>query len=167
MQKKIFLGDSLVQWGDWDRLLPAHHIVNRGLTGESTGELATRLFDELEEVSGVDTIFIVSGTNNYLMGDYFFPEIFKSMLPRISLLVPEAKVVVNSLFPYRLPGVDITRLRAINLKLAETVRSAGFVFLDVLTSFSNEDVLYFSPDGVHLSDKGYLQWAEEIEESLN
>ena len=156
----------MVQWGDWGRLLPTHNIVNRGLAGESTGELAGRLFDELEEVSGVDMVFIVSGTNNYLMGDYSFPEIFKSMLPRISLLAPDAKVVVNSLFPYRLPGLDTTRLGSINQKFSETVRSAGFVFLDVLTTFCDEDALYFSPDGVHLSDIGYLQWAKKIAEEL-
>ena len=35
----LMLGDSLVEWGDWQRFLPGVAVVNRGFAGEMTGEL--------------------------------------------------------------------------------------------------------------------------------
>ena len=43
----LMLGDSLVEWGDWQRFLPGVTVVNRGLAGEMTSELAARLHDEM------------------------------------------------------------------------------------------------------------------------
>ena len=36
MKTILFLGDSLVEWGDWHSLLPEHNIINRGMAGETT-----------------------------------------------------------------------------------------------------------------------------------
>ena len=166
MHNILFIGDSLIEWGNWDVLLPHRRIINRGRAGETTGELAGRLFAELRAAGEIETLFIVSGTNDFLMGDYYFPEIYKTMLPRISLMAPSIKVVVNSLFPYRVPGVSLADTAAVNAELATVVQASGYVFLDVLHRLAAAKGEIFSPDGVHLGDEGYLRWAGEIEECL-
>ena len=43
MEKVLMLGDSLIEWGDWESLLPEYKIINRGYAGETVGGLAGRL----------------------------------------------------------------------------------------------------------------------------
>ncbi|MCI5118308.1 MAG: hypothetical protein D3913_10180 [Candidatus Electrothrix sp. LOE1_4_5] len=69
----LMLGDSLVEWGDWEALLPEIEVINRGIAGEHTEELSTRLVNEIDRVLAVrsepEYILIMTGTNNLLMGE--------------------------------------------------------------------------------------------------
>lgn len=38
----LLLGDSLVEYGDWPELLGGYRTVNRGMAGETVGELSVR-----------------------------------------------------------------------------------------------------------------------------
>ena len=69
----LMLGDSLVEWGDWQRFLPGVAVVNRGLAGEMTSELAARLHDEMADCPAPDAVLVQSGTNNLLFGDLLVP----------------------------------------------------------------------------------------------
>ena len=46
IQKILMLGDSLVEYGDWRKLLPGLSVINRGISGETLMELSVRLADE-------------------------------------------------------------------------------------------------------------------------
>ncbi|MCW5208909.1 hypothetical protein VU10_01625, partial [Desulfobulbus sp. US1] len=84
----LMLGDSLVEWGDWESLLPEMQIINRGIAGEHTEELSARLVNEIDAVLDAGTepdyILLMTGTNNLLMGSPYFPVILGSMLPRLT-----------------------------------------------------------------------------------
>ena len=89
MIRLLMLGDSLVEWGDWERFLPGVAVINRGIAGEMTDELAVRLGEEIEDCPDPDAVLIESGTNNLLFGDLFFPFILQSMVPRLRLAYPQ------------------------------------------------------------------------------
>jgi len=167
----LMLGDSLIDWGDWEKLIPEYSIRNRGLAGEEVAGLAARLADELLDSPPPEHIFFMSGTNNLLMGDPFFPATFKTMLYRTRQFCPEARITVNAILPMRLPNPDEEAIKGANRLLGEIAREAGGTFFDPTADFNSRCLPITHPcfleDGVHLSTRGYELWAAGIKRHLD
>jgi lysophospholipase L1-like esterase len=163
----LMLGDSLVEWGDWDSLLPDIRVINRGQAGETTEELSARLFLELEQAPEADCILIMSGTNNFLMGGLHFPAILQTMLPRLVALCPGSTILLNSLFPMRLAGLPPEDLASVNRELKKLAEDNRCRFVDMTAPVAEHCLPITQPcflnDGVHLSTRGYQVWAKEIQ----
>jgi Lysophospholipase L1 and related esterases len=170
MVKLLMLGDSLVEWGNWSRLLPHVAVINRGIAGEMTEELSGRLMDEIEDCPGPDAVLVQSGTNNLLMGYMFFPAIFTTMMQRLQACYPQAQLILCSLMP--IPAAPLHEIKHVNLQLAEVAATTeNCTFLDLVNPFSeqcapNSSHSGFLADNVHLSAKGYQIWANEIDHCL-
>ena len=106
MEKLLMLGDSLIEWGDWDTLLPDFKVINRGFAGETVGGLAGRLADEVEMEGEPDRLVILSGTNDLLMGNQTFTVVFETMLPRVQLLWPDRELIVVGLAPLQMAMLE-------------------------------------------------------------
>ncbi len=165
------LGDSLVEWGDWETLLPDYNILNRGAAGEDVEGLSVRLTDEVLSAGTVRHILIMAGTNNLLMGNLFFPAIFRTMLVRLQQLCPDATIIVNSILPMDIPGLAGDTIDRVNLELREITQKSGCSFLDMGEAYATHCLPITHPcfmeDGVHLSTRGYQVWAQEIIHHLN
>jgi lysophospholipase L1-like esterase len=170
MSTLLLLGDSLIEYGDWQRLLPEYIVSNRGIAGETAGELAGRLAGEVDLETDPDLVFILSGTNDLLMGDTFFSAVFTTMLPLLRHLCPDAVITVIGLAPVTVPGISRELLARVNSSLAETAENAGCGYLDLLPVFD----LYCRPvgnpcflaDGVHFTPHGYGVLAGAIRKHL-
>ncbi|HEB69724.1 MAG TPA: hypothetical protein ENI88_08910 [Desulfobulbus sp.] len=166
----LMLGDSLVEWGDWDTLLPDYKVLNRGVAGEDVEGLSVRLADEVAVVEPVQHILIMAGTNNLLMGNLFFPAIFRTMLVRLQQLRPDPAITVNSILPMDIPGLPGETIDRVNLELRGTTEDSGSTFLDMDEAYAARCLPITHPcfmeDGVHLSTRGYQVWAEEISRHL-
>ena len=170
MHTLLLLGDSLIEYGDWHELLPGYQSINRGSAGETVGELSARLGWEIERVAEPNHIFIMSGTNNLLMGDHSFPAVYATMLPRLKLLEPESGITVIGLAPMRLPWIHENVLESVNSKLKETAQRAGCFFLELFSAFHIHcrpvGTPCFLDDGVHFSPHGYTVLATAVQEHL-
>ena len=169
MIRLLMLGDSLVEWGDWERFLPGVAVINRGIAGEMTGELAVRLGEEIDACTDPDAVLIESGTNNLLFGDQFFPFILQSMVPRLRQAYPDQPIIICSLMP--MPIVPEADLAQVNQRLAEmTTTIDNCHFLDMVGPFHERCLPITHPgflnDQVHLSTRGYQVWAGEIDRCL-
>ncbi len=166
----LFLGDSLVEWGDWDELLPGHRVINRGRAGERVEELAARLPAELQAAPDADHILIMSGTNNLLMDDRFFPQILATMLPRIRDLCPDAPVTLHSMTPMRLDWFAGERIDKANRMLRRVAGDTGCRYLDLAAAFADRCRpgigSCFLDDNIHLSEHGYRVWARALRDHL-
>ncbi len=170
MQTLLLLGDSLIEYGNWNELLPGYLSFNRGVAGETVGELSARLGWETERTAEPDHIFIMSGTNDLLMGDQSFPAILATMLPRLKLLEPESGITVIGIAPMRLPWIHENVLESVNSELKETAQRAGCFFLELSSAFHMHCRPVGNPcflvDGVHFSPHGYSVLAAAVLEHL-
>lgn len=170
MESILLLGDSLIEYGDWSGLLPEFRTMNRGIAGETAGELAGRLGRELDLDEDPRHIIILAGTNDLLMGDTTFPAVFETMLPLLRQFCPESMVTVVGLAPMAVPGLAAVRILRANRALAGAAQSAQCGFLDPDPEFALHCRPVGNPcflqDGVHFSPHGYTVLANAIRNHL-
>lgn len=169
MKQILILGDSLVEWGDWETLLPEVKVINRGRAGEFLSELSCRLDEELADSPGQDVIVLQSGTNDILSGDAGFPVIYTTMLPRLRLMTGDCPIILCSLAP--MPVIPAPRLRTVNQQLQNLAAQVeDCFFLDLVGLFTEQCLPITHPgflnDQVHFSTRGYQVWAEAIRRCL-
>ncbi|MBQ3447361.1 MAG: hypothetical protein IJG37_06945, partial [Synergistaceae bacterium] len=58
----VFLGDSITDFLDFDEFLPSHHVINRGIAGDTTHGVLYRLGEVIS--LRPRKLFILIGTND-------------------------------------------------------------------------------------------------------
>ncbi len=112
----------------------------------------------------------MTGINNIAMEEYTVAGTYGEILKWLTSCYRDAKVVVQSILPVRLPWVDREKIREINRYLEEMSEQFGAAYLDLYGLFTDSggtpvpDCLL--EDGVHLSARGYERWSEAVERFL-
>jgi hypothetical protein len=159
----IFLGDSHMEQCEWQEVFPEFHIANRGIGGESTEGLHSRL-SVLPPGNPSKIVFLQIGVNDLLGGrkaiDVF--ESYKLILDQIAL--KQYTVVPTLIFYVRyIPDVNPAVSELNQLIEAELVkRKIQFIDLNQHIAENETLLLPFSADGVHLSPVGYQKWIDEM-----
>jgi lysophospholipase L1-like esterase len=167
----VFIGDSLTEWYDWQERFPADRVMNLGISGETVEELLDRRDHIRSRVESPDIIFLMTGINNILSEQYDITRPYAEFVRNLMTWYKGAMVVVQSLLPVDMPWIRNDTIRTINRHLADIAREHGAEYLDVYSSFVDENGSpipgLLSDDGVHLAAKGYDVWAKTVENYLN
>ncbi|MCK9294424.1 MAG: GDSL-type esterase/lipase family protein [Desulfobulbaceae bacterium] len=158
----LLLGDSLVEFFDWQARFPEMAMINRGMAGERVRGLLERIAGELAAADGVDAVVIMTGANNLAGEDYAFLRDYEEILRRVRERLPGARIVVSSLLPFRFPWLAAGAISRLNASLRAIAGLAGADYLDVHAAFvaaQRAGKICFQPDGVHLTGSGYETWA--------
>ena len=170
MDRLLFIGDSLIEYFDWEGRFPGHTVYNLGIAGETVGGLKGRLTRILAHIKPPDKVFIMTGINNLAMGDDDFLGDYRDVVRDISSSYPAASIYVHSLLPVLFPYIANEDIRDMNNKLRDMAAQQGSLFIELHAAFLDEKgrpaATYLLDDGVHVSDKGYRVWAAEIERLL-
>ncbi len=172
--KLLFIGDSLIEFYDWQKRLPAYQVYNYGQAGETAGGLLARLPAVLATVPEPDLVMVMIGTNNLAMEDYGFLPVYEKILERIALSFPRATILATSLLPIRLPWLADSAVPRLNRELHRICTARGLVYFDIYSKFLKDCTTIengarsgcFEADGVHLRSKGYEVWAQALENLL-
>lgn len=169
--KIVFVGNSLIEFCDWSGLFDNKDIINRGISGDDTDGLISRLDDILR--SNPDKIFIMIGINDLGMGkssDHVISN-YKRIVHQIKSGSPETRIYFHSLLPANNQGNRKTSMiTGINDALREMATSKGFTYIDLFDQFKDENGLLkqnLTFDGLHLNGDGYLLWKELIQGYVN
>lgn len=166
----LFIGDSLIEFYDWERRFPGHEVFNYGIAGETVEGLSSRLSGVLDKVLNPDFVFIMTGINNMAMGDRDFPESYRKIIGRIKAKSPSSKIFVQSLLPVFFPFISNDEILEMNMELRKMAEEESVFYSDIHAVFLNSSgaprTSYLLDDGVHLSEEGYRAWSAEIEKLL-
>lgn len=157
----LLLGDSLVEFFDWQARFPEMTMINRGMAGERVRGLLNRIAGELAAAGRVDAVVIMTGANNLAGEDYAFLRDYEEILRRVRKRLPAGRIVVTSLLPFRFPWLAAEAISRLNASLRSMAGLANADYLDVHAAFvaaQRAGKICFLPDGVHLTGSGYETW---------
>ncbi len=160
----LMLGDSLVDYGNWRKLLPQYTVISRGMPGERAEGLLWRL-PSCMDFSPVDAISLMTGTNNLFTGPANFTGTIRTIAQNLQQNYPDAPLMINSLVPFQIPGFQEI-IRTINNELDSLASETGACYLDLYAPFEKAREPMFEFDGVHFSPHGYHLWADLLSGEL-
>jgi len=170
-KKILFMGDSLIEFFDWQRRFPSHEVVNLGVAGETVEGLLFRITGMLKTYHSPDLIFIMTGINNVAGKDLDFIDTYRRVCKQLLDGYPGVRIFINSLLPNLLPWMSADSLRSVNRSLEKLAKENEAEYLNVYPAFLDKEGNpvrdYLLDDGVHLSEKGYAVWADMLEMVIN
>lgn len=174
MKKKdrlLFIGDSLIEFFDWESRFPDYEVFNLGIAGETVNGLYRRL-DRIFETAGEPScIFIMTGINNLAMGDTDIIKTYTQVIDHITRRLPSSALHVHSLLPVLFPMISNDEVRDFNRQLKRLAEERGVRYIDIHSRFVGSGgravASYLEEDGVHVSPTGYGVWSGLIEEVLD
>ena len=158
----LFLGDSLVEFHNWQTCFPVHRVVNAGRAGETVAGLLANLPLHLRRCPDPERVVIMIGTNNLLREDYGFLPDYARILDALGDTLSPKQITVTSLPPFRAAHLAPSVIPRLNQGLLQLSRQKRAAFLDLFSAFTTEApniAACFTDDGVHLSDLGYTIWS--------
>jgi lysophospholipase L1-like esterase len=166
----VFIGDSLTEWFDWQRRFPDHRVTNLGISGEPVEGLLARRERIRAAIEDRAVIFLMTGINNIAMEQYFITDTYREIVRNLTTWYKQSTVVVQSILPVTIQWISNNVIKDANRGLVAIAREFRAEYLDVYSLFvdsnGNPKSAYLAEDGIHLSNKGYEVWANEVERFL-
>lgn len=168
----VFLGDSITDLCDLRTYYPGLNAVNRGISGDTTGGILDRLEQSVLDLAP-DVVVLQGGINDLFMG-YDEDEVvenFQAMIRAVRAALPEAGVVVQSLYPVAesRDGPVNGAVRRVNARLKTLAEDNGCRYADVYSALVTEDGTLkngYADDGLHPNDAGYRVVAPVVSAAL-
>ena len=165
----VLLGDSITDFGEWDKILPGRNILNRGIAGDQIEGMILRL-DEIVR-HNPSKIYLLAGTNNFVKHSAATSAsvlpVYEKMVALLRSKMPCCAIILESILPQNPVSSDWTDhynadVAAMNLCIKDLAEKYGCTYLDIasaLTDSAGNLRLDCTTDGCHLNDQGFTLWA--------
>lgn len=159
----VMLGDSITQGGEWSELI-GPQVANRGVGGDTSGALLTRLDESLP--ASARTVVVMIGVNDLKAADWNAGASAGNVAALLDRLKGR-RVILQSVLYTADPKANrrIDDLNAAYRRLCETGRCEWLDLNPVVApggALSRADSL----DGRHLNGGAYLRWAAALKARL-
>lgn len=162
----VFIGNSLIEGFPLQEMFGNANIKNRGIAGCTT-EDALKITEEVAN-GKPRKIFLEIGIND--LGKELSMDTILSNFQKICSVIrtktPSTSLYVHSVLP---TGMErawlVPKVEQYNAKLKSRCRRESITFIDLYPAFIKDETLNtaLTYDGLHLNNKGYLLWKEQIE----
>ena len=162
----LFVGDSITEGGVWNEWFPQRRTANRGIGGDTSAEVLSRL-DAM--AASADVVYLLIGTNDltHRIKEDVIVATVRQILTGLRSAYPSARIVIQSVMPRKANFRD--RLRALNVRYVALAAEFGVEYLDLWPALATSDGLLpkeLSLDALHLNGEGYRRWVAVLEEDL-
>lgn len=168
----VFIGNSITNLHNWNEAFGGARILNRGISGETTQGLETRLDAYID--GQPKKIFLMLGTNDFEPNVNRTPAqiagTMGSIISRIVKKCPNSELYVQSILPSTYKTRTLANIQATNALIKEYVENLGNAnvqYLDIyslLTGIAGQADKTLTYDGLHLTAKAYSIWCHAIEQ---
>ena len=170
----VLFGDSLIDFGPWDELLPELPVHPRGIAGDLLAGFTARV-DEVA-TQNPDAVVLIGGCNNLVKTPERSPEDiwkdYETLLATIRKAMPTVPLFVESILPLspkdeaEYEGFN-ARAAVLNGFLAEAATQAryNYRYLDLasqLRDMKGDLGDEYTTDGCHLTPVAYQIWADQL-----
>ncbi len=158
-----FVGDSITQDYNVYEYFSEHHVYNRGIGGDTTVGLKTRLDVSVFDLKPKIVVLMI-GTNDLALLETT-PETIagniEDVVKEIKKRLPDTKIILQSIYPVNesmspmtvLPrkNSDITRINQLLSQIQQVI------YIDVYSHLVRDGVLNpaYSVEGLHINEQGY------------
>ena len=164
----VFVGDSLTCNADWQELFPAIDATNRGIIGDRTENVLSRIDSILS--TDAHTAFVMIGFNDLHQGLDVKTALNNYREIVQQLIRHNMRVIVQSTLLAGKHHVGINpKILSLNSALQELCRrteGASYIELNDAMAVNGQLNPEFSRDGVHLNADGYAAWRDVISDAL-
>jgi lysophospholipase L1-like esterase len=162
----VLLGDSLTEAGPWAEAFPDIDVLNAGVSGDTTADVAARLDGVV--TGHPSTVVVMAGTNESRRATV--EQVVRGLediLFHLRHELPDARLIVCSVLPRERERADW--IREVNIHVRQFAPTVKAEFLDLWPVFAEEDGELrsdFTTDRLHLTEAGYAAWVEELRSLL-
>ena len=173
MRKKIILlGDSITEAFPSGSVLKDYEIINKGISGDSTGGVYKRLSEDVVSLKP-DFVFLLIGTNDFALGrnnDEIEAGIYK-IVQSIKNSLHSAIIFSVSILPVRnLENRSNSRIIEVNRNIRKMAEELKINYFDLHSNFIEDKGMLrkkFTEDGLHLTSEAYRHWGELLAKLLS
>ncbi len=174
----VLFGDSLIDFGPWNELLPEFPIHPRGIAGDLLDGFTARV-DEVAS-QNPDAVVLIGGCNNLVKTPERAPEDiwkdYETLLATLRKAMPAVPLFVESILPLspkdeaEYEGFN-ARAAVLNGFLADAATQAKYNYRYLDLAFQLRDMKgdlgdEYTTDGCHLTPAAYQIWADQLREAL-
>ena len=165
----LFLGDSITEQGVWDEWFPELPTLNRGIGGETVGQVTARLDSA---IMAPRAISLLIGTNDLGgLGASRKVEDIAGHMRKLAQSIREragaAPLFINSVLPRSAYFRD--RIRALNQHYQHIAAECGATYINVWPALADGSGALradCTADGLHLTGAGYRVWTDLLRPHL-
>ena len=160
----VFVGDSITHGGLWDEWFPETLVVNRGISGETSGDVLRRIDDAINAPAAV---FLLIGTNDlsHLIPPERIVGNIRLILARIDQRAPDAPIYVQSIMPRGKAHMRHIQILNEALRALATEQGDKVQYLDLWPALATPNGTLraeLTADQLHLNGAGYQAWVDVL-----
>lgn len=164
---KIFIGDSITDYGEFQEYFPNEVVLNRGIRNDVSKGVLNRIQEVVNRnpkeaylMIGVNDIRYSKGSKNF---EKHITAIVKSFEGESSKLIIQSILPVNNeLFGNEVSNKKVKQFNEVLQRIAE---ETGIEYIDLHSSFVDKNGQLdekFTIDGIHLNGEGYKIWVDAL-----
>ncbi len=163
-----FLGDSLTDMCDVNKFYPEYLCVNRGISGDTTFTLESRLKVSVYDLKPKVVVLLI-GANNFKT----MFENYENILIGLKENLPNTKIIQLSLTSMggNHWGKNNNQAAFNNVIIKDLASKYNNIYVDLFTpllDFNTKEIVNsYTIDGGHLTDDGYIVVSKEVKKAIN
>jgi len=166
-EKLLFVGDSIIEGGDWAAWFPDDDVVNLGVGGDTVAGLTARVDDVV--AAQPDSIVLLIGTNDFGSHRRTVEQVVRgieNVMVTLRRELPGARLLLTSILPRTAELAP--RIKDANRHLRQFSATVRAQYLDLWPALAEGDAIRdeFTTDALHLSEAGYQAWLDELRPAL-
>lgn len=179
-QKIVLLGDSLTDEGEWVELLANPHVINRGISGDTT----IRVFKRLSAViqTQPQQLFLMIGVNDLVNTNKPLTQIiqdYRQLIQTITTQLPSTEIFLQSIIPVNntlatflqtRPRPQISQdILTLNQNIQAIAQELQCGYIDIYSHLADKHhqlLPEYTTDGIHLNGEGYKIWAGILKQRI-